>query len=164
MKDITFVEAIHHFDKKIIQYQYDQYTKGLNLLYIFVGSIFLVCFSHVVTGLYWRLNNNKPMMFGRLNSFERAMCYVPLTIQPILFTMLVAQRIQLETIKAKGFSQQNWNAYENTFAQEAIIEETMVDIKIIEIVTDAFPQIVILGVLLLRLKPVIAQNYDICPR
>ena len=31
VKDITFVEAIHHFDSKIIQHQYEQYTKGFNL-------------------------------------------------------------------------------------------------------------------------------------
>jgi len=171
VKDITFAAAVQHFDTNIVQdysepeKRYEQYF-DFNVQYVFIISIGLIIFSQIVTYIYWSMITRKPkflMTCEHQSSFSRIMQlliqYIPSTLPILLFAQDSSVKLDLGRMEDLELAPNLFQHHMVLQYEERLVEKIALNIKIIEVVCEAYGQLIIQSVILLRLKALIQTDY-----
>ena len=169
VKDITFATAVQHFDTNIVQSfsdrRYEQYF-DFNVFYVFVISVGLMVAAQVVTYLYWLMITKKPKFLlacEHQGLATRALLqlvqYIPSTLPTVLFAQDSAVKLELGEQEDALMDPNNFHHHLELLSEERLLEKLALNIKIIEVVVEAYGQLIIQSVVLLRLRALIQTDY-----
>jgi len=172
VKDITFTAAVKHFDTNIVQdYQdssvsrYQQYY-DFNVHYVFLTSVGLLLSSQLVTYVYWSMIRDKPrflMSCQHQSTVSRALQvliqYIPCTLPILLFAQDTSVKIALGEQADAVLDPAGFADHLVLLSEQRLVEKISLNIKIIEVVCEAYGQLIVQSVVLLRLKTLIQTDY-----
>jgi len=182
VKDITFSAAVQHFDTYIVQdsyilqdsefdasnikvSRYQQYD-DFNIHYVFLTSIGLIIVSQIVTYIYWTMITRKPkflMSCEHQGLLSRAMQiliqYIPSTLPILLFAQDTSVKIELGEQADSEMDPEKFRDHLVLLFEQRLVEKISLNIKIIEVVCEAYGQLIVQSVVLLRLKTLIQTDY-----
>ena len=176
VKDITFTAAVQHFDTNIVQdyepkvnnikvSRYQQYY-DFNIQYVFLTSVGLILISQIVTYIYWTMISRKPkflMGCEHQGILSRAMQiliqYIPSTLPILLFAQDTSVKIELGEQADSIMDPDQFRDHLVLLYEQRLVEKLSLNIKIIEVVCEAYGQLIVQSVVLLRLKTLIQTDY-----
>lgn len=173
VKDITFSAAVQHFDTNIVQdnefetgtSRYQQYY-DFNIRYVFLTSVCLIVTSQIVTYIYWTMITRKPkflMSCEHQGILSRAMQiliqYIPSTLPILLFAQDTSVKIELGEQADSIMDPEKFRDHLVLLFEQRLVEKISLNIKIIEVVCEAYGQLIVQSVVLLRLKTLIQTDY-----
>ena len=175
VKDITFATAVQHFDTNIVQSYsagpasttepYEQY-RDFNVHYVFVISVSLMIVTQVITFVYWSMITRKPRFLQPCE--HQGLCaravqllvqYVPCTLPILLFAQDATVKLELGQQEDAVMDPDNFHNHLELLSEERLVEKLALNIKIIEVVVEAYGQLIIQSVVLLRLKSLIQTDF-----
>jgi len=176
VKDITFTAAVKHFDTNIVQdYQpegnkmsvsrYQQYY-DFNVGYVFFASVGLIIITQIVTYIYWTMISRKPKFLmsckhqGVVSRVLQILIqYIPSTLPILLFAQDTSVKIELGEQADSIMDPERFHDHLVLLYEQKLVEKLSLNIKIIEVVCEAYGQLIIQSVVLLRLKTLIQTDY-----
>ena len=171
VKDITFATAVQHFDTNIVQSfdwerRYEQYF-DFNVHYVFLISVSLMVVAQVITYLYWSMITKKPAFLlpcqhqTLLTRFLLQLVqYIPSTLPIVLFAQDSSVKLDLGEQEDSVMDPDNYHRNMELLNEERLLEKVALNIKIIEVVVEAYGQLIIQSVVLLRLRALIQTDYS----
>eukprot|EP00092_Neocalanus_flemingeri_P033785 GFUD01036733.1.p1 GENE.GFUD01036733.1~~GFUD01036733.1.p1 ORF type:complete len:485 (-),score=53.95 GFUD01036733.1:343-1797(-) len=164
IKDIDLTVTLNHFDTKVIQRAYYQYN-DFNLSYLTYTSLCLLIVSHIVIAFYWALLRNKPKVTiaptkkeNRMIKFARLFSpYLPMVLPILLFCRLTELKLHLHALTELDEigKYEFWRLME----EKILVRDTANDVKIIEMVTESFGQLIVTSLLLVRFQWLLEKDF-----
>ena len=175
VKDVTFATAVKHYDTNIIQSgerikkngtePYQEY-EDFNVYYVFLISVNLMVAAQLITYLYWSMITRKPAFLmpckhqGLVTRFLLQLVqYIPSTLPIVLFAEDSSVKLSLGEEEDSVMDPNNYHRNMELLNEERLLEKLALNIKIIEVVVEAYGQLIIQSVVLLRLKAIITTDY-----
>ena len=175
VKDVTFATAVKHYDTNIIQSgerikkngtePYQEY-EDFNVYYVFLISVNLMVAAQLITYLYWSMITRKPAFLmpcehqGLVTRFLLQLVqYIPSTLPIVLFAEDSSVKLSLGEEEDSVMDPNNYHRNMELLNEERLLEKLALNIKIIEGVVEAYGQLIIQSVVLLRLKAIITTDY-----
>lgn len=169
VKDITFATAVQHFDTNIVQSysdrRYEQYL-DFNVRYVFLISVGLMVVTQVITYLYWSMITKKPRFLIACQhqslttrALQLAVQYIPCTLPILLFAQDATVKMELGEQEDAVMNPDVFHRHLELLYEERLVEKLALNIKIIEVVVEAYGQLIIQSVVLLRLKALIQTDF-----
>ena len=164
VKDITFSAAVQHFDTNIVQdyevvnnkevSRYQQYY-DFNISYVFITSIGLILASQIVTYVYWTMITRKPKFLmscehqGFLSRLMQILIqYIPSTLPILLFAQDTSVKIELGEMADSEMDPEKFRDHLVLLFEQRLVEKISLNIKIIEVVCEAYGQLIVQSVVL----------------
>ena len=165
VKDITFATAVQHFDTNIVQSEYEQYF-DFNVQYVFIISVSLMVVAQVITYIYWSMITKKPAFLlscEHQNLVTRVLLqlvqYIPSTLPIVLFAQDSSVKLDLGEQEDSVMDPDTYHRTMELLNEERLLEKVALNIKIIEVVVEAYGQLIIQSIVLLRLRALIQTDY-----
>ena len=165
VKDITFATAVQHFDTNIVQSEYEQYF-DFNVQYVFIISVSLMVVAQVITYIYWSMITKKPAFLlscEHQNLVTRILLqlvqYIPSTLPIVLFAQDSSVKLDLGEQEDSVMDPDTYHRNMELLNEERLLEKVALNIKIIEVVVEAYGQLIIQSIVLLRLRALIQTDY-----